>query len=105
MKYSIVTFALICLTSTAFASPDCTSSDAIGKAAVAQAKMMNGHGSTASAGDISFTRTTNDGKQDEYTVQMTVNDECMAEVYVYVKKNTCEVNSAAGGNLTEGACG
>ncbi len=105
MKSLVTLLALTCVASFAHASPDCTKSGAIAKAAEKQAKKMNGRGSTASAGEISFTRTTNDGKQDEYTVQMTVNDECLSEVYIYVKKNTCEVNSAAGGTLSDGACG
>jgi|GEM_PF-5285901 len=108
MKQFLTVFlstTILSLASSSAFAIDCSGSAAIAKAAVAQARKMNGRGSTAQANQITFTRTTNDGKQDEYTVQMSVNDECLSEVYIYVNKNTCEVNSAAGGTLTEGACG
>lgn len=104
MKYSFAALAVLCLAGSAFASPDCTNSKAIEKAAIKQANEAN-RLHDASVSQISFTRTTKNGKQDEYTVQMTVNEECMSVVYVYTDVNTCDVNSAAGGAIGEGDCG
>ena len=103
MKMTLTVLALF-VTGSAFASPNCTDSAAIKKAALKQARIANGTHEVAVNG-IEYTRTTKDGKKDMYTVNMSVNEECLAEVYVYTDANTCDVKSAAGGNLTEGACG
>ena len=102
MKSFLTALALFCSVS-AFASPDCKQSPAIRKAAEKQARIVNGSHET-SAGQISYTRTTKNGK-DMYTVEMSVNEECIAEVYVYTNVDTCDVTGAAGGELQDGACG
>jgi uncharacterized protein YdeI (BOF family) len=107
MKHMLTILALVGFSNSVFAkgAPDCSQSTAIEKAAVAQAAKVNGRKSDPSVNSISFSRTTKDGQQDKYSVEMTVNEECLAEVYVYTDAGTCDVESAAGGTLQEGACG
>ena len=104
MKYMIAALALVSFSSSVFAKDDCTNSTAIKKAAIAQAKQANG-AKSASVNSITYSRTTNDGKQDKYSVLVTVNGDCDATVYVYTDVNTCDVNSAAGGEYSGDTCG
>jgi len=108
MKYFALVLTLA--SSAAFASsPDCTNLKSKASADIVKAAEAAGRAANStrqvSVQAISYIRTTKDGKLDQYSVQLNVNEECMGQAIVNTKADTCDVVSKAGGAIVDGGCG
>ena len=92
MKKNLLVLAgLLLISANAFAADVCNEVGKIEDAAKLAFKGERGAQPSATSNGAEYSGTTKDGTKDKWTVEMSVQEECLTAVIVYTQAGTCKV--------------